>query len=83
MKTRDDALALLHRYTESDSLRKHALAVEQAMRASALRMGGDPDVWGLAGLLHDFDYEKYPTAEQPNSHPAPTRFRVVPIPHPP
>ncbi|MFN2443481.1 MAG: HDIG domain-containing metalloprotein [Thermoanaerobaculia bacterium] len=64
MKTRDDALELLHRYTASESLRKHALAVEQAMRASALRMNGDPDVWGLAGLLHDFDYEKYPGADQ-------------------
>jgi len=64
MKTRDEALALLHRYTESESLRKHALAVEQAMRASALRMDGDPDTWGLAGLLHDFDYEKYPAADQ-------------------
>ncbi len=64
MKSRQDALDLLHRYTESDSLRKHALAVEQAMRACALRMGGDPERWGICGLLHDFDYEKYPTAEE-------------------
>ncbi|HEU5163857.1 MAG TPA: HD domain-containing protein [Thermoanaerobaculia bacterium] len=64
MKTRQDALDLLYRYTESDSLRKHALAVEQAMRAYALTSGGDPDRWGICGLLHDFDYEKYPTAEE-------------------
>lgn len=64
MKTRDDALELLHRYTKTDSLRKHALAVEQAMRAYAERLGGDPERWGLAGLLHDFDYEQYPTAEE-------------------
>ena len=64
MKTRQDALDLLHRYTESDSLRKHALAVEQAMRAYATTSGGDPDRWGICGLLHDFDYEKYPTAEE-------------------
>jgi putative nucleotidyltransferase with HDIG domain len=64
MKTRQDAIDLLHRYTESDSLRKHALAVEQAMRAYATSMGGDPDRWGICGLLHDFDYEKYPTAEE-------------------
>lgn len=62
--TREDALTLLHRYTETDSLRKHALAVEQAMRACAGRWGGDPDRWGICGLLHDFDYEKYPTAEE-------------------
>lgn len=63
-KTRDDAIELLHRYTKSDSLRKHALAVEQAMRASAKRYGGDEERWGLCGLLHDFDYEAYPTAEE-------------------
>jgi len=63
-KTRDDAIELLHRYTKSDSLRKHALAVEQAMRACARRYGGDEMRWGLCGLLHDFDYEAYPTAEE-------------------
>ena len=64
MKTRDEALEILHDYTKTDSLRKHALAVEQAMRACAAKYAGDPDRWGMAGLLHDFDYEKYPTAEQ-------------------
>jgi putative nucleotidyltransferase with HDIG domain len=63
-KTRDDAIEILHRYTKTDSLRKHALAVEQAMRACAKRYGGDEDRWGICGLLHDFDYEAYPTAEE-------------------
>jgi predicted hydrolase (HD superfamily) len=65
-KTRDEALALLHEYTKSDSLRKHALAVEQAMRACARRYapGEDETRWGLAGLLHDFDYEAFPNADQ-------------------
>jgi putative nucleotidyltransferase with HDIG domain len=65
-KTRDEALQLLHTYTETESLRKHALAVEQAMRACARRFAPDEDEvrWGLCGLLHDFDYEKYPNADQ-------------------
>jgi len=58
--TRDEALALLHEYTQSDSLRKHAYAVEAALRAYAPRFGGDPDRWAVVGLLHDFDYERYP-----------------------
>jgi putative nucleotidyltransferase with HDIG domain len=58
--TRDEALALLHEYTDSDSLRKHAYAVEAAMRAYAPCYGGDPEVWGVTGLLHDFDYERWP-----------------------
>jgi putative nucleotidyltransferase with HDIG domain len=64
MKSRADALELLHRYTKGESLRKHALAVEQAMQAYAPRYGGDPERWGICGLLHDFDYEQFPTAEQ-------------------
>jgi putative nucleotidyltransferase with HDIG domain len=58
--TRTDAIALLHEYTASDSLRKHAYAVEASMRAYAQRLGADPDHWGLVGLLHDFDYERWP-----------------------
>ena len=58
--TRDDALALMHEYTPSDALRKHMYAVEVAMRAYAERLGGDAEAWGLVGLLHDFDYERYP-----------------------
>jgi len=63
---RDQALALLHEYTGGAGLRKHALAVEAAMRAHARRLGADEDDFGLVGLLHDFDYERYPT---PEDHP--------------
>ena len=62
LPTRNDALAVLNEYTSSDSLRKHMLAVEAAMRAYATRFGEDPDRWALVGLLHDFDYERYPNA---------------------
>jgi putative nucleotidyltransferase with HDIG domain len=70
--TRDDALALMHEYTASDALRKHMYAVEIAMRAMAERFGEDPEVWGLVGLLHDFDYERFPNAEHSptQGHPA-------------
>lgn len=66
MKTRDDALAILRHYTKSDSLRKHALAVEHAMKACARKFAPDDDPvrWGMAGLLHDFDYEQFPAADQ-------------------
>ena len=60
LPSRDDALALVHEYTASDSLRKHMLAVESAMRAYAERDGDDVERWGLAGLIHDFDYERFP-----------------------
>ena len=58
--SRPDALALMHEYTASEPLRRHMYAVEFAMRAMAERAGEDPDDWGLVGLLHDFDYERYP-----------------------
>src|SRR5258708_38203443 len=58
--TREEAWALVTEYTTSDSLRRHMLAVEAAMRAYAKRFSEDPEVWGVVGLLHDFDYERYP-----------------------
>ncbi len=59
--TRDEAFQLLTEYTTKDGLIKHALAVEAAMRAYARKFGEDEEAWGIVGLLHDFDYEKYPT----------------------
>lgn len=61
---RDDALALLQEYTENENLRKHMYAVENAMRAYAEKYGEDPDRWGLTGLLHDFDYERWPNEDR-------------------
>ena len=58
--TRQEALALVHEYTKSDALRKHMLAVEAAMRAYARKQGEDEETWGTVGLLHDFDYERWP-----------------------
>jgi putative nucleotidyltransferase with HDIG domain len=60
--TRDEGWALLTEFTKSDSLRKHARAVETSMRAYAGRFGEDAERWGLAGMLHDFDYEMHPRA---------------------
>ena len=62
--SRSEAIELLHEYTKTDSLRRHALGVEQAMRKMAEKYNGDPDEWGLTGLMHDFDYEMYPTMEE-------------------
>ena len=64
LPSREDALALMHEYTKSDSLRKHMLSVEAAMRAYAAKYGEDEERWGLAGLIHDFDYERFPNAAQ-------------------
>ena len=70
--SRDDALAIMHEYTASDSLRKHMLSVEAAMRAYAEKFGEDADHWGITGLVHDFDYERFPNdAHSPTEeHPA-------------
>jgi putative nucleotidyltransferase with HDIG domain len=57
---REQAWAIVTEFTESESLRRHMLAVEVSMRAYAKKMNGDPELWGVVGLLHDFDYEKYP-----------------------
>jgi len=57
---RNDALALLHEYNESDALRKHAYAVEGVMRYCARKHGEDEEKWGVIGLIHDLDYEQYP-----------------------
>jgi len=70
--TRDQALALVHEYTQSEPLRRHMYAVEISMRALAVRYGENPDDWGLVGLLHDFDYERFPNAlhSATDEHPA-------------
>jgi putative nucleotidyltransferase with HDIG domain len=60
LPTRESALALMHEYTASESLRAHMLSVEAAMRAYAAHFGEDPERWGLTGLIHDFDYERFP-----------------------
>ena len=64
--TRADTLALMHEFTASESLRKHMLAVEGAMRAYARKFGEDEERWGTTGLIHDFDYERFPN----NAHSA-------------
>jgi putative nucleotidyltransferase with HDIG domain len=73
LPTRADALALMHEYTASESLRKHMLAVEAAMRAYAVHFGEDPERWGLAGLIHDFDYERFPNAAHSPTEEHPSR----------
>ena len=72
MVTRDDALTLVHEYTSNEALRRHMYAVEIAMRAMAERAGEDPERWGLVGLVHDFDYERFPNAAHSatEEHPA-------------
>lgn len=61
--TREEALALMEEWTQSESLRKHMLAVEAAVAAYARKLGGDEETWSVAALLHDFDYERYPIAD--------------------
>src|SRR5690242_5204274 len=64
MVSRTAAWDLLTEFTQSESLRKHALAVEACMRAYARKFGADEELWGVVGLIHDFDYEKYPSAQE-------------------
>ena len=66
LTTREESLALLREHTQADHLLKHMLAVEAAMVGQARRLGGDPELWGRTGLLHDMDYERHPT---PAEHP--------------
>jgi predicted hydrolase (HD superfamily) len=71
--SRERALELVHEYTANENLRRHMYAVELAMRAMAVRAGESPDRWGVVGLVHDFDYERFPndahspTEEHPSS----------------
>ena len=64
MMTRHDAWTLLTEFTQSESLRKHALSVEACVRAYARKFGEDEELWAIVGLIQDFDYEKYPSAEE-------------------
>ncbi len=62
MTDREEAWELLSEWTKSEALRRHALGVETAMRALAAKYGGNREEWGITGLLHDFDYERFPEA---------------------
>lgn len=76
---RNEAVAILEEYVKDPGLRRHMLAAEAAMRGYAARLGQDEDLWGLAGLLHDFDWEIHPTSEQHPKEGAPIlRARGVP-----
>src|SRR5690606_24237442 len=61
--SREEALRLMEEWTQSESLRKHMLAVEAAVVAYARKLGGDEETWAVAALLHDFDYERHPIAD--------------------
>ncbi len=77
--TREEALSIVREYVKNENLVRHMLAVEAAMRFYAQKLGADPDEWGLAGLLHDFDWEIHPTLEEHPTAGAPIlRERGVP-----
>lgn len=69
---REEALALMHEYTQSEALRKHMYAVEAAMRAYARKFDEDEEIWGIVGLLHDFDYERFPNPDHSPTEGHPT-----------
>lgn len=75
--SREDAWKLLCEYTQSESLRKHALAVEACVRAYARKNGADEELWSRAALLHDFDYERWPNAERHPDQEHPSQGSVV------
>ncbi len=75
---RAEALELMHEYTPSDALRKHMYAVEAAMRAYARKYGEDEEKWGVVGILHDFDYERYPNeARSPTEEHPSTGVKIL------
>lgn len=69
LPSRDEALALLHEWVQSESLRRHMYAVEAALRAYARHYGEDEELWGMTGLLHDLDYERFSNMESDDGHP--------------
>ncbi len=69
LPTREEAWNLLCEWTQSESLRHHALAVEAGMRAYARKFGEDEELWGITGLVHDLDYERHPDMNAPDGHP--------------
>ncbi len=75
---RDDALALMHEYTKSENLRRHMYAVEAAMRVYARRFGENEELWAITGLLHDFDYERWPNdAHKPDEQHPSTGVKIL------
>jgi putative nucleotidyltransferase with HDIG domain len=78
--SRDEAWTLFCEWTESESLRKHVLAVEAAMRAYAERFGEDPEEWGIVGILHDLDYERFPDLETGHPREALRLFEEMDLP---
>ncbi len=78
LPTRDDALNLMHEHTKNENLRRHMYAVEAAMRAYARQFDEDEDFWGLTGLIHDFDYERWPNSgHKPDEEHPSTGVRIL------